>query len=68
MHIENRGKCAQRFALTHGHEGDCWIKAPTKTWPTRAVAMQRFDGSLAYTNAMSGLSNTSIEKQGKEND
>lgn len=62
MHIENRGECVLRFALTHGNGSDCWIKAPVKTRPTRAVTMQRSDGNLAYTNATSGLSNSFIEK------
>lgn len=76
MDIDSKSKDVLRFALEHGNERDCWIKAPAitaalvcgdendvavvNTWLTRAVAMQRSDGNLSYADTIQGITSGHI--------
>lgn len=69
-------KSALSYALSHGDERDCWIKAPALTaaftsgdadaratatqWLERAVATQRDDGNLSYADTVQGLTSGHI--------
>lgn len=76
MNLEAIRKRVLDFALAHGSERDCWIKAPALTaalacgdgqardtarqWLQRAVQTQRDDGNLNYADAVQGLTSGHI--------
>lgn len=76
MDLEAIKKRVLEFALAHGDERDCWIKAPALTaalgcgdadaravaqrWLERAVQTQRDNGNLSYADTVQGLSSGHI--------